>query len=153
MIPWRAFSGGSLQTLTAHFFFFCWVDAQAESGNWWLGMLARLEGYEGWEGRNDAVGTWRKTWARKRNISQGFKNCVCSSVHNLTQSPSLQQIFSESQCELLMQLALLLDLGQNLYIRLKTENWSSLWEAHNLWMTSGVKAHLPMPSLPGSPPW
>ena len=56
------------------FFFFCWVDAQAEAGNWWLGMLERLEGCEGWEGRNDAGRTWRKTWARKRNTSQGFKN-------------------------------------------------------------------------------
>ena len=60
--------------LSLSFFFFCWVDAQAEAGNWWLGMLERLEGCEGWEGRNDAGRTWIKTWARKRNTSQGFKN-------------------------------------------------------------------------------
>ena len=153
MIPWRAFSGGSLQTLASlslSFFFFCWVGAQAETGNWWLGMLERLEGCEGWEGRNDAGGTWRKTWARKRNISQGFKNlCLlfCAWFNTVSISPT------NLQCELLIQLALLLDFGQNLYIRLKTENWSSLWESHNLWMTSGVKAYLPVPSLPGRPPW
>lgn len=68
------------------------------------------------------LGPGEKLEQGKEISHRGLKICVYSSVHDLTVSPSLQQIFSESQCELLIQLALLLDCGKNLYIRCKTEN-------------------------------
>ena len=48
------------------------------------------------------LGPGEKLEQGKEISHRGLKNCVCSFVHSLTQSPSLQQIFSESQCELLM---------------------------------------------------
>lgn len=64
------------------------------------------------------VGPGEKLEQGKEISHRGLKICVYSFVHDLTVSISPTNL----QCELLIQLALLLDFGQNLYIRLQTEN-------------------------------